>query len=283
MKTRVPSTRGGQFTLLWAAWAALGFIGLGISPARAEAVGTACAACHESAAATHLSGRHGKLDCASCHAKTAEHLADPRPETKPALPGTAACQVCHAKDARRMNWQFSDHSKGGLTCIQCHGNHSPKAVKNADASKLKDASSRLCASCHKDVLARFSMPSHHPVKEGALSCVGCHDPHDGKQVSLSGKTEKCTQCHQAVRGPHTQEHPPVSEDCMTCHNPHGSPNRKLLSQAQPALCLQCHSLADIRHSVGAAANARVTGAALRSCTACHGAIHGSAFDQHLRF
>ncbi|MBI5597473.1 MAG: cytochrome c3 family protein [Elusimicrobia bacterium] len=269
--------------LVWASLAVLGSFALGAPPARAEAVGTACASCHEPAVAAHLKGKHGKVDCLSCHAKADAHLANPGPDTKPSLPDATACQTCHVKDARRMNWQFSDHAKGGLACVQCHGNHTPKAAKGSETARLKDGASQLCASCHKDVLARFSMPSHHPVKEGAVSCVGCHDPHAGKQVSLAGKTEKCTQCHQAIRGPHALEHPPVSEDCMGCHNPHGSPNRKLLVQAQPALCLQCHSLADIRHSVGAAANARVTGAALRNCTACHGAIHGSASDQHLRF
>ncbi|TPW21136.1 MAG: cytochrome C family protein, partial [Elusimicrobia bacterium] len=88
---------------------------------------------------------------------------------------------------------------------------------------------------------------------------------------------------QSVRGPHVMEHPPVVEDCATCHTPHGSPNRKLLTVAQPALCLQCHSLADNRHAAVAAAGGRVSGAVLRNCTACHGGIHGSAFDQHLRY
>lgn len=253
--------------------------------ARAESGGSAtCLSCHDEAAASHAKGKHAKLDCTKCHSGTEAHLANPGPETHPAKPDAGACQTCHIKDARRMHWAFSDHGKAGLSCTECHGNHTPKAAKGADAAaKFKDASSKLCASCHKDVLARFSMPSHHPVKEGALSCVSCHDPHAGKQTAPTGKTESCTKCHQSVRGPHTMEHPPVSEDCTICHNPHGSPNRKLLQAAQPALCLQCHSLADLRHAVTGTANGRISGAVLRNCTACHGGIHGSAFDQHLRY
>lgn len=251
---------------------------------RAESTGgSTCISCHDAAAASHVKGKHAALDCAKCHSGTEAHLANPGPETRPAKPDAGACQACHIKDARRMNWAFSDHGKAGLACADCHGNHAPKTAKIDAAAKFKDPASKLCASCHKEVLARFSMPSHHPVKEGALSCVSCHDPHAGKQTTLAAKTEQCTKCHQSVRGPHTMEHPPVSEDCTICHNPHGSPNRKLLTAAQPALCLQCHSLADNRHAVGAAANGRVSGAVLRNCTACHGGIHGSAFDQHLRY
>lgn len=253
--------------------------------ARAEAPdNSACISCHDVAAASHAKGMHGKLDCAKCHAGAEKHLANPGPGTRPARPDAASCQVCHVKDANRMNWAFSDHKKAGLDCTACHSNHTPKTVKNADkTAKYKDANSALCASCHKEVMARFNMSSHHPLKEGGISCADCHDPHADKKQALASKTETCTKCHQAVRGPHTMEHPPVTEDCLTCHNPHGSPVKKLLTIAQPALCLRCHSLADKRHAVGAAAGARVTGAALRNCTACHNGIHGSAYDQHLRY
>jgi predicted CXXCH cytochrome family protein len=75
----------------------------------------------------------------------------------------------------------------------------------------------------------------------------------------------------------------VVEECTICHNPHGSPNRRLLDIAQPMLCLQCHSIADNRHGQTGAAGARIGGAVLRSCTNCHSAIHGSSQDEHLRY
>lgn len=258
-----------------------------LSPAAAKADApdnSACVTCHDAAAASNAKGMHAKLDCAKCHSGTEKHLANPGPATRPAKPDAASCQVCHVKDANRMNWAFSDHKKVGLDCTACHSNHTPKAVKSLDkTAKYKDANSALCASCHKEVMVRFNMSSHHPLKEGGISCADCHDPHADKKQTLTAKTEMCTKCHQAVRGPHAMEHPPVTEDCLTCHTPHGSPVKKLLVVAQPALCLRCHSLADNRHAVGAAAGARTTGAALRNCTACHGGIHGSSFDQHLRY
>ena len=37
------------------------------------------------------------------------------------------------------------------------------------------------------------------------------------------------------------KHQPVEDgDCMSCHNPHQSPNPKLLLKTGPALCLTCH-------------------------------------------
>lgn len=258
-----------------------------LSPAAARADvpdNSACSSCHSEAGTSHAKGAHGKLDCAKCHSGTVKHLENPGPDTRPAKPDAASCQVCHVKDANRMNWAFAEHKQAGLDCTACHSNHTPKIVKGADkTAKYKDANSALCASCHKEVIARFNMPSHHPLKEGGVSCADCHDPHADKKQALTAKTEMCTKCHQAVRGPHAMEHPPVTEDCLTCHNPHGSPIKKLLVVSQPALCLRCHTLAANRHSVNSTDDARITGSILRSCTACHGGIHGSAFDQHLRY
>ena len=246
-----------------------------------------CYSCHDDKETQHTKGPHANTNCASCHAGSAEHLASKKKaESKPQKPDAAACQSCHKNDARRMNWKFADHHKAGIECSDCHGIHTPKAVKRLDLSLWKsDKNTQLCATCHQDVLARFNMNSHHPVKEGALSCTSCHDPHGGKQASLASKTAECTQCHQAVRGPHAFEHPPAAEDCGNCHNPHGSPNRKLLNVAEPMLCLQCHSVASNRHGQTGSSNntQRITGAVLRDCTACHSTPHGSASDQHLRF
>ena len=249
--------------------------------------GKQCVECHESESKTHV--YHG--DCASCHTGAGAHAKAEKPKgVKTGELGTAQCQACHVKDSRRMNFSFTEHKRAGIQCSDCHGIHSPK-VKTLNVGMEKAGkSTALCATCHQDVLARFNMPSRHPVKEGGMSCVGCHDPHAGNQVTLLSKNDQCFTCHQRIRGPQAFEHAPVAEDCSNCHNPHGSPNRKLLTLAQPMLCLQCHSLPNNRHGqtgsnalTPLALSQNISGAVLRNCTACHSQVHGSSQDQHLRY
>lgn len=243
--------------------------------------GSQCVDCHDAEAKAYA--YHG--DCASCHAGADAHAKAARPKTVNAgLPESAECLSCHETDRRRMHFTIAEHNKAGIQCADCHGVHSPKVKTLNVAMQRAGKDVALCATCHQDVLARFSMPFHHPVKEGGVSCLSCHDPHAAAQAALVSKTERCTTCHQAVRGPQVFEHPPVVEDCTNCHDPHGSPNRRLLTIAQPIQCLQCHSVASNRHGqTGAVNNTQlIGGAVLRSCTACHGAVHGSSVDQHLR-
>lgn len=243
--------------------------------------GSQCVECHESESKTHV--YHD--DCGSCHANAENHAKAEKPKSvKIGRPEATQCLTCHETDKRRMHFSIAEHNKAGVQCSDCHGTHSPK-VKTLNAAMEKAGkNTALCATCHQDVLARFSMTSHHPVKEGGITCTGCHDPHAAAQATLGAKTELCTKCHQAMRGPHVFEHPPAAEDCTTCHDPHGAPNRRLLQVAQPMQCLQCHSIAGNRHGQAGATNntQRISGAVLRDCMSCHGAVHGSSTDQHLR-
>ena len=250
-----------------------------------------CYSCHEEKEDQHAKGPHANTNCLTCHAGADEHVKVAKskdPVKRPAKPDSMACQSCHQNDAKRMNWKFAEHSKAGVECRDCHGMHTPKVNKRLDLALWRtDKNTQLCATCHQDVLSRFNMRSHHPVKEGGMSCTSCHDSHGGKQTTLAAKTAQCTQCHQNVRGPHMFEHAPAAEDCGSCHNPHGTPNRKLLTLAEPMLCLQCHSVTGNRHGQSStAANSpglRISPTVLRNCSSCHNAPHGSGIDQHLRF
>ncbi|TPW21465.1 MAG: cytochrome c family protein, partial [Elusimicrobia bacterium] len=121
--------------VIFASWLVAGFVALGPTPLRAETdAGPTCVSCHDAAAASHAKGKHAKLGCATCHGGTPAHLANPGPETRPSKPDAGTCQACHVKDARRMNWEFADHAKAGLSCTDCHGNHAPKGAKGVDAA-----------------------------------------------------------------------------------------------------------------------------------------------------
>jgi DmsE family decaheme c-type cytochrome len=91
----------------------------------------------------------------------------------------------------------------------------------------------------------------------------------------------CYKCHSDKRGPFVWEHPPVVENCLTCHNPHGAKSGRLLNEKMPTLCEDCHASFD-HTSVAYGSNMGFKGGANkrpefigRSCLNCHGAIHGS--------
>ena len=92
--------------------------------------------------------------------------------------------------------------------------------------------------------------------------------------------ETCFTCHAEKRGPFLFEHPPVRENCMTCHDPHGSTNRSLLTTSAPRLCQECHSEAthpSMPHDPLALY------AFNRGCTNCHSQVHGSNSPSGARF
>jgi DmsE family decaheme c-type cytochrome len=239
-----------------------------------------CLTCHDKATETRLHEYH--RDCQSCHSGGAVHVEAPE-KGNISRPAAAECLTCHGS-AMKGTWSFGHHAKAAVACSSCHTIHVSRAPTGLEGrGKRIDPTSETCAACHTDVMARFRLPSHHPVTEGVMSCTSCHDPHSGERILLRSEVERCGSCHQAQRTPKAIVHPPVAEGCSTCHNPHGSPNRRLLHMAQPALCIQCHSIADNRHAVGGAARGSLSGAVLRRCVGCHKAIHGGHMDPHLRY
>jgi DmsE family decaheme c-type cytochrome len=239
-----------------------------------------CLTCHDRVADTRLHQFHS--ECQTCHTGASVHIEAPEVGNI-GRPAAAQCLTCHS-GAMKTKWEFGPHEKAEVACLSCHTIHASRTATGATArGKRMDQVSATCASCHQATAAQFRLPSHHPVTEGAMGCINCHDPHSGAKTAVRSETELCGSCHQNQRTPKAISHAPVTEGCTTCHNPHGSANRRLLSVSQPALCVQCHSLADNRHAIGATARGALGGAVLRNCVSCHKAIHGSQSDRHLRF
>ena len=94
-----------------------------------------------------------------------------------------------------------------------------------------------------DTKAKFMLPSHHPLREGFMTCGTCHNVHgDRFQGIADGETSRdaCLVCHMEHAGPYIFEHSPVMEDCGICHDVHGTVANNLLRQNEPFICLQCH-------------------------------------------
>lgn len=247
-----------------------------------SAASQTCLDCHSGPETARMASFH--TECSTCHVDSARHVSDPVAGNV-STPAATDCLTCHTKSAKLSHWEDGPHSRNKISCNDCHNPHAPVARTEYTTvgNRRMDTVSRACVSCHQDSAASFNLPSHHPLREGGVSCVSCHDPHGGDTQQQLSKTERCISCHPAQRGPFVFEHAPVIEDCASCHVPHGSANRKLSELPQPSSCLQCHSLPDNRHGQGSTPGARVSGAALRNCVGCHAAIHGSQNDPHLRY
>jgi DmsE family decaheme c-type cytochrome len=222
------------------------------APATAGWSPTDCQGCHEKALSPVFAKTpHAKLteSCATCHPNVAEHAkAQMSGDAKGPVPSmkklaardiNSTCLTCHEKGGQQ-NYRSSMHDRRNVACIDCHSIHSPKTPR----AQLKTADeTQTCYTCHKAIRAREQRTSHHPVREGKLTCSSCHNPHDGaspKLIKGDSVNELCYTCHAEKRGPFLFEHAPVREDCVSCHEPHGSNHKRLLVQKLPNLCWNCH-------------------------------------------
>jgi DmsE family decaheme c-type cytochrome len=250
-----------------------------------------CKACHEDTIkkfeTTHHAGQ--AQSCATCHGDVASHLAseldsgEPGPIQKitqmKAAQASAVCLECH-ENGDRTHWAGGAHERRGVGCTSCHSVHNPQS----EHAQLKASSdTQVCYGCHQNIRSKEQRVSHHPVREGLMACSDCHDIHDGsrpKFIKADSVNELCYSCHTEKRGPFLWEHAPVRENCMLCHDPHGSNHEKLLAAKQPYLCQRCHlntrhpgTLYDQRNTLAGASTSNR--AVEHACRNCHQNIHGS--------
>jgi DmsE family decaheme c-type cytochrome len=296
------------FTLAWGAQDKPGTPAPAAKPAE-FAGSVTCQGCHEDIFNAFQKTPHQRVEtdkkrgfvdnaCESCHgpgSKHAESLAaadilNPA-KMKPAA-ADKTCLTCHLNQPTQAGRIHSSHVKNQVSCAACHSVHK-NGGRTLVARKATDVNEQ-CAGCHSDVWASFQRPFKHKLPEGAMSCVNCHNPH-GTFLARSVRTVNanepgCYQCHGDKRGPFAFEHAPVKlEGCSACHQPHGSSNPRMLTQAEVRfVCLECHSNLPNPSAAGNAGLGTV-GPALhdlrsprfQNCTLCHQKVHGSNVNRDL--
>lgn len=258
-----------------------------------------CRLCHPDRYMSYAASIHGKKavpgspavqdGCESCHGPGAAHVEHKGEKgvgivafskrISDAREKSGRCLRCHEEFNTLASWDMGRHRREDVSCDSCHSIHSggPKNLKNVPPD--------LCWTCHRIVRAEGFRQSHHPVKERRITCTDCHNQHGAfgpKMIKADAVNELCYTCHADKRGPHFWEHPPVEENCRTCHMPHGSNHSKLLARKPPQLCQSCHNDAGHPGSIyssfetfnGSATSGKNRMFA-RSCLNCHSNIHGS--------
>jgi DmsE family decaheme c-type cytochrome len=261
-------------------------------PAIRGDVSTTCYQCHqqyselERVAHPHQINGTRDFKCTTCH----DPHGNIREETR-----TDLCLKCH-KGHPTMAWPSSVHAQYRVACVDCHNPHPTGNVpalvdiEHTHVTRPKRLPMSVeepfvCYKCHPKIAALFELPEHHPVREGKMVCSGCHDVHGnaGDKGLLREPTVNlvCYRCHAEKTGPFVYEHPPVSENCAICHNPHGTVANNLLRQPTPFLCLRCHS-GHRGTFVKLDQMPSVRAAFYTDCAQCHSQVHGSDLPSDTR-
>ncbi|HMJ91304.1 MAG TPA: cytochrome c3 family protein [Candidatus Acidoferrum sp.] len=219
--------------------------------------------------------------------------------------GNQTCYDCHTNYVRAF--AFSPHARlhtitaqmpDNSGCESCHGPGSLHVAGGGGRGKFivnPGRDPQACFNCHLETHAQFNLPQHHPVLEGKMNCVQCHDPHGfdimkpARGLAMSRVNESCAECHREQARPVIFEHAAMREGCTTCHQPHGSIIRKLLTQPDQNMCLRCHAqvagpgVARGRLVIGKTDHSALVNRGACWTSTCHTSVHGSNVDPMLRY
>jgi DmsE family decaheme c-type cytochrome len=245
-----------------------------------------CKDCHEEQYASYaksfhfkkvIKGPQGQEPCEACHGAGGRHVdqgggpgveihafdkkTDPKDKS-------ARCLICHQRTPGMDLWEMGTHHRQDISCDACH---TPMHASGSPKPKEPE----VCFGCHRDIKIAANKRSHHPILEGKVRCSSCHAPHGSLNKALvkaDDAQQLCFKCHADKRGPVAWAHPPVEENCLTCHDVHGSNHARLLTERIPQLCQHCHDRAE---HPGTPYDNRASFASRWDCLRCHSAIHGS--------
>ncbi|MFH1216859.1 MAG: DmsE family decaheme c-type cytochrome [Pseudomonadota bacterium] len=259
-----------------------------------------CKDCHSDQYNSYAKTIHARMEisespankkaCESCHGMGDKHVEQGGGDKagmlsfgkeEDAQEKSGKCLACHEESQHLAFWDNGKHKSSGVSCDACHLIHGGGRDK-----ALKDSQQEICFGCHNNIRMLSNRQSHHPVKEGKMTCTDCHNPHgsfDAQMLQADSANDLCFKCHAEKRGPFRFEHQPVTENCLSCHNVHGSNHSAMLTRRPPQLCQECHgagghrgrTYTDERSFNGPDPRMQMYG---RACMNCHTNIHGSSAE-----
>lgn len=234
-------------------------------------------------------GADAKIACTDCHRGEKGHWEeDPEEYPMPHLADVDAnsvgmlCATCHMNSHQQNMLEDNIHTMSGVSCVDCHNVHD-----NRHVSLLEKDQPELCFGCHETIEGTFAQPFRHPVNDHIVKCTDCHLTIDrmATELSYNGINDACYECHAQYEGPFPYEHQATMDfsteegGCLSCHNPHGSYNPRMLKQPYDPphyqLCSQCHAVP--LHNNNSFHGTQWAGV---PCNDCHTDIHGSYTSRH---
>jgi DmsE family decaheme c-type cytochrome len=169
-----------------------------------------CKDCHEAQYNKFMGSVHGKKaipgnpvnnqECETCHGPGDQHVEKGGgrgvaifafSKKEAASDRDAKCLRCHSESRDLPFWNLSRHQSADISCNDCHSIHSAQGKYF-----LKVQEPELCFSCHKNIMSQTNKQSHHPIKEGKITCSNCHNtmgtPYNGKaMIKADSVNELC--------------------------------------------------------------------------------------------
>jgi len=158
-------------------------------------------------------GEQKPYDCGPCH--TTGYKPEGNQDGLPGMIGT---------------WEET-----GITCEECHGPGSNHIEDPYGVALKVDRSAEACGDCHnrgdKTVIdSSGGFIKHHEqfeeliqTKHNSLTCVSCHDPHEGVIQSREEGTDttrvECASCHYEEAENQKSDVMKKFIDCIDCHMP----------------------------------------------------------------
>ena len=154
-----------------------------------------------------------------------------------------------------------------------------------------------CFRCHLPTRAEFQLPAHHPVIEGHMNCVQCHDPHGANilkpavgGLAMARMNENCAQCHREQTRPvclrasrHARRLHDLSQPARLhqSHDAHAGRQQPVppLPRADPGTGRAARRSFHRQHDP----HARCLQMGTCWAAGCHTAVHGSNMDPRLRY